>query len=142
MIAPALGTGRVAALAVRTAVGVLLVGAGWWGARDEVALDRQAPWIAVAVAGAIVAAASGALWLLSFRRSVVVRVLAVVEAVDGLAEPETAAVSSAARVAVPGPAATLFHRPDCELVAGRPVDRADRPRWLAEGRLACEACDP
>jgi hypothetical protein len=111
---------------------------GWWGAHDEVALDRQAPWISVAVVGAVVSAASCALWLLSFRRSVAARVLAVMAAVESIPEPAVANADDGRRVRLRAGSPTLFHRPGCALVTGRAVrSLSDRSRGALR---PCEAC--
>jgi hypothetical protein len=128
----------VVALAVRMGVGLVLILAGWVGASDEVTLDRQTPWIAVSVAGALVGAGAAALWLLELRRAVRTRVLAVVAAVDGL-PLVVADADDAVRVRRRG--ARLFHRPGCALVAGRTVAGGDAASWRAEGLEACEACE-
>jgi hypothetical protein len=101
-----------------------------------VALDRQAPWISVAVVGVVVGAASGALWLLSFRRAVATRVLAVVTAVEAMPEATAAVELDDRRVRLRGGAPRLYHRSDCQLVAGRAVQAL-----AAADRLEpCEAC--
>jgi hypothetical protein len=131
---PARGT---VALAVRMGVGFVLIVAGWIGASDQVQLDRQAPWVAVAVAGMLVAAGAAALWLLEARRAVRERVLEVVAAVEAI--PEAAlAVDDELRVRRRG--ARLYHRPGCALVAGRAVEAGNGASWSADGVEACEAC--
>ena len=131
------GSRGAVVLGVRVGVGFVLVVAGWIGASDQVQLDRQAPWVAVAVAGMLVAAGAAALWLLETRRAVRERVLAVVAAVEAI--PEAAlAVDDEVRVRRRG--ARLYHRPGCALVAGRAVDAADAAAWSADGVEACEAC--
>lgn len=136
--AAALRPTAVVALAVRVAVGVALVVAGWIGASGEAALDRQAPWLSLAVAGALVVATSGAVWVLGLRRAVRGRVLAVVEAVAALPEgPAPGAVADGLRVRRRG-GGSLHHRPDCALVAGRAVEVVEPSR--SPGLAACEAC--
>jgi hypothetical protein len=137
---PSLEPRRIAALTVRAGVGLVLLIAGWWGARDEVALDRQAPWVAVTVVGVVVAAASVALWLLSTRRAVAARVAAVVARVGALPEAPVDRSVAELRVRRRSGASVLFHRPDCALVAGRTVRRGQRERWIDDGLVACEAC--
>ncbi len=143
MSAPAgLGGRAVGAFGVRLAVGLVLVVAGWLGARDEVALDRQAPWIAVAVTGLLVGAAASALWLLGLRRTVTARTLAVVAAVDGLlmSAPSAAVADDAVRVRRVG-GGSLVHRPGCALVAGRAVAVVSATTARRGALQACEACD-
>ena len=142
MSAPAgLGGRAVGALGARMAVGLVLVVAGWVGARDEVALDRQAPWIAVAVTGLLVGATAGALWLLGLRRAVTARTLAVVTALDGLVleAPGGAAADEADRVRRVG-GGSLVHRPGCALVAGRAVEPVTAAERRRAGLEPCEAC--
>jgi hypothetical protein len=129
---------------VRSAVALVLVAAGWLGARGEVALDRQAPWIAVSVAGLLVGSASAALWLLQLRRAVARRTLAVDAAVARLAAARTGAATVVAqrdlvRVRNTG-GGELYHRPGCPLVAGRAVKEGDPARWQRAGIRPCEAC--
>jgi hypothetical protein len=132
------------ALAVRSAVGLVLVAAGWLGARGEVALDRQAPWIAVSVAGLLVGCASAALWLLQLRRAVAARTGVLEASIARLEASRPATAASAARrdaVRVRRTrGGTLYHRPGCALVAGRAVKEGDPARWAKAGVRPCEAC--
>jgi hypothetical protein len=127
---------------VRSAVGLVLVAAGWLGARDEVALDRQSPWIAVSVAGLVVAAASAAAWLLQLRREVTMRSTALVGAVALLEARAPASVrptADAIRVRRTR-GGSLYHRAGCALVAGRAVKEGDPARFGKAGLTPCEAC--
>lgn len=129
----------VLVLSVRAAVGFVLFVVGSVGAGREVALGRQAPWIAVAVAGALVAAASAALWLLDLRRTVRARVVSLLTTIDSLPSGLEAQVDDLVRVRRRD-GGQLFHRPSCALVAGRAVVFGDAEGWSNDGSTACEAC--
>jgi hypothetical protein len=126
-------------------VGLVLVAAGWLGARGEVALDRQAPWIAVSVVGLLVGSASGALWLLQLRRAVGERTAALHLAIGQLEAARPITLAAAARRDAVRVRRTrggaLYHRPGCALVAGRAVKEGDPARWAKAGVRPCEACE-
>jgi hypothetical protein len=134
----------VATLAVRAGVGLVLAAAGWVGARGEVALDRQAPWIALSVAGLLVGSASAALWLLQLRRAVARRTAEVHGAVLRVEVARPGATQVLARRDLVRVRRTrgghLYHRPGCALVAGRAVKEGDPARWQRAGVRPCEAC--
>ena len=54
----------------------------------------------------------------------------------------TLPASHAAGDLVAGEDMTLFHRPDCQLVTGKPVEFAGRASHERDGRHACGICTP
>ena len=139
---PPLATPRevIAALG-RGAAGAAMLGVGWYQASDRFQLDDQAPWLALAIAGLLVAAGGGVGWILVLRRRVA----------DQLALVRGTAATLVGTMPEPAPdvdgvvvlrsgSPTLFHRPGCPLTQGRPVRRTDQDAALASGRERCGAC--
>lgn len=135
------------------AVAVLLIGAGWAGASGELRFESQIRWASVSTAGVIVLGAGSLAWLLAGRRNVgLAQRQLVAQLRDAGGPPAGPGPAGSAAVAATDPASevalvatrvmTRFHRPDCQLVRGKPV----RPYQLAtherRGRVACDICEP
>ena len=141
------------------AAGAVLCVLGWYGVSGESVVERQVPYLASAtvpgaallVAGAVLAAGRGA------RRSeradrAIEQLCALLVAEDGVAGEETVATSEvgdsvngsaepAALLAVPE--GTLYHRPDCPLVAGKPSAQPVDAAQVRERSLTpCPVCEP
>jgi drug/metabolite transporter (DMT)-like permease len=94
----------------------------------------QGTWLAVAIAAALVSAAGNGVWLATMRRAAAARRRLVL---DRLAPPAVAPASPGPPVpAVMVAGLTLRHRPDCPMVAGRPVVPA------TAGTRPCGWCSP
>jgi hypothetical protein len=131
---------RFVALSVASLV---LLAVGWLGAGGEALLEEQMPFLDVAVAGLLVGAAGGALWVIAGIRAVRSR-KAVVKALVAVRAGGTAAGAASVRsdMFVAGAAMTRFHRPDCSLVAGKELAAATRVDHQRAGRRACGMCAP
>lgn len=142
-----LATGRNLLLVVGYSVGFALVCGGSFGAGGETTPADQMPWLTVSVLGLMVAGFTNALWLMDARRRLSrTRVL-----VLGPGKPRprylrarTALVETppATEHPVMHPNSTKYHRPSCELVAGRTTTAAAAAVHEAEGRGSCEVCEP
>ena len=131
----------VTRFAAVTVIGLVLLGAGWFGAGGEAALDKQVPFINLAVAGVLVGTAGGALWLVTGLRAVRSRKAVVKALIAARAGgPAGASAPRASDTLVAGPAMTRYHRPDCSLVAGKPVSPAPRQEHERAGRRPCGMC--
>ncbi|WP_344602811.1 hypothetical protein [Sporichthya brevicatena] len=115
----------------------------WYGGSGDLDFDDQAAWIALAVLGAVIAAAGGALWLLTGlamvareRRSV----QACIAALYGTSAAEVDEINRTAANAVHVTADGMrrYHRPSCDVVRGKPVRPIAGPR--NEDLLACGMC--
>lgn len=118
-------------------VGFVLLVLAHGGAQGEEQLDAQIPWLNLAVAGTLTAAA-GQIGLLIVGRQRIAQVrLRVVQAAEQLAVPATPPQHvHMSLVTVAG--ATTFHRPTCLLVAGKPHRRISNAKRLR----GCEVCQP
>jgi hypothetical protein len=84
----------------------------------------QGVWVAVAVAAALTSAAGNGVWLGVMRRASSGRRQLVVARLAGTVDGPAAGMPSGIGEAVPSvmvSGLTLRHRPDCPLVAGKPV---------------------
>ena len=123
-----------------TALGLVLLAAGWFGAGGEAALDDQVPYINLAVGGVLVGATGGALWLVSGLRAVRSRQTRVKTLIDARAGERGPTPTAAPDTFVAGPAMSRYHRPDCSLVTGKPVSSAPREEHERAGRRPCGMC--
>jgi len=123
-----------------TVASLVLLAAGWFGAGGEALLEDQVPFLNVAVAGLLVGAAGGALWVIAGIRAVRARKAAVKVLVAARAGGPAGAASVGSDMFVAGAAMTRFHRPDCSLVAGKDVAATTRADHERAGRRACGMC--
>ncbi|MGW4898587.1 hypothetical protein ACWEQL_41095 [Kitasatospora sp. NPDC004240] len=152
------GTGRAARAArewlgwIVLAAGAVLCVLGWYGISGERYVEQQLPFLASAtvpgaaliVAGAVLAAplrAPGRREELTDHR--VARLYAL------LVEPEPGAPRAGAPPPPPAggplavPAGTVYHRPGCALIAGRPAAApVDAAAVRERGLTPCRLCDP
>ena len=120
-----------------------LLAAGWFGAGGEALLEDQVPFLNVAVAGLLVGAAGGGLWVIAGIRAVRSRKAAVKLLVAARAGGRTAGAAPVpSDMFVAGAAMTRFHRPECSLVVGKELTSATRADHQQAGRRACGMCSP
>jgi hypothetical protein len=113
----------------------------WEGASLTTDVDRQIPWLALALAGSALACGTS-LWCVTRQYVALNLRLAEVtgrqfEAVSGPAEAAAAdgnLVASAVMV--------RFHRPSCPLTTGKAVTAVSRATHLSSGREPCGMCRP
>ena len=133
-------TGNLVALLAAIAVGAAVLGFSWIGASAQRGSDGQIPWVNLGIAGVLLPVVAGRRWVTAGRRSVGLRLSAVVNA----AEPSTVIGDGpdAGDRFVAGPTTSRYHHPDCLLVAGRTVTPQGRRTHEQAGRRACEMCQP
>lgn len=118
-----------------------LLFAGWVGASRRIILGHQMAWVSVALAGLIVAAAANGLFLLEGRRAIQTRLRPYRrEAISVGRGPSGSA--TAVEPLVASDVMNMYHRPICQLVAGKPVNQASRAEHDRVGRIACGVCRP
>ena len=132
---------------ITTAVGLALVAVSWLGAADASQLDTQVRWLNLGVAGVILLGAGNALRLLRGRRAagrLRRTVLGSPELARRLVARSERIDRTAAEVAMPVAVTgmTRYHRPDCPLVADRPVRAARVSTQVKQGRRPCGVCRP
>ena len=136
--------GHLVSLAVIVALGGVACALAWNGTSTRSQLDDQTPWIALGVAGFLVAAAAQMVFLLQSRRAVMAHSIEVQASVASLVQVRTAAPSrpglATGLVAAEGMA--RFHRPECPIAAGRPWQPEPRNVHEAAGRTPCGICSP
>jgi hypothetical protein len=113
-------------LVALVATGAILVGVARAGVAGRDELGEQVPWVNVGVGGLVVLCIGCVLWVLAgmrataeLRRAVLARVRATLE--DRAPSPGERAGAGVEPGLVAGPAMTHFHRPACQLVAGKEV---------------------
>ena len=124
-------------------VGLVLLAAGWIGAGGEALFEEQMPFLNLAIAGILVGAVGGAMWLISGLRAVRLR-KAAVKTLLAARTPSAPAGSSpdAAGTFVAGPSMTRYHHPECSLVRGKQVSAASPIEHERAGRRRCGMCQP
>ena len=126
---------------VAEVVAVVLLVVAWWGTSRTVEVDRQDGWFGLGMAGLVVAGVGNGLWLLAGRAAVSRRARSVI-ACDQASRAERVVDGYAPTRLVGGASLAHYHRPDCRLAAGRPVDAADRAGHERLGRRPCGVCRP
>lgn len=139
----------VLATAVPSAVGVVLWMVGWYQVSGSDAYAKQIGWADLAIGGFILATTSQLIWLLRGRRAVgelrrqLLRVR-VPDAGSWAASPAPVVQPQIERaeIVVAGPNKSLFHRPDCPMVAGRGWTARPRRDIADPGLRPCGVCQP
>lgn len=123
------------ALLSTTAVGLIAVLYGWYGASGQGVLARQMPFLSTALAGTVVAGLGNCGWLLRGRRSVGELRRSLLVAAPPSARPAEAVATSAPAGWVQAPGMTLRHLASCLLVAGKQVCAVE-----LDAAPACAVC--
>jgi hypothetical protein len=138
---------------VVTLIGSLTVGAvgllvSWIGVSTRINWSGQIVWVAVGI-GAVIVAGLGVMgFLLVAFRGVRMRRGEQDARLDGLLARHLPAEALAGESSVPAttlvsmPAMTRYHRPECLLVAGKPVHAAAAAAHARAGRVPCGVCRP
>jgi hypothetical protein len=134
--------GEVVRLTVGVAAGAIAVVLAWNGAATESQLDDQKGFIAIGVAGFLVAVLAQSLWLRQGRKAVVAYAATVQTSVGGLLEQPPATPVSGGDGLVAAAEMHHFHRPDCPIAAGRGWSAEPRRNHEAAGRTPCGICTP
>ena len=140
-------------------LGVILVLIGWYGAAHTTRLFEEIPYlISGGLLGIVLATIGAALYFGYWLTRIVagerqmIEVLARMEAkLDGAAAEGNGAATSSSRVAsASAPAGTfvatrtgtMFHRPDCPVVADRPRNELRTVKLPATNLSPCKLCSP
>jgi hypothetical protein len=137
-------------------LGVVLVIVGWYGASHTTRLFEEIPYlISGGLLGIVLSTIGAAMYFGYWLTRIVageremVEVLARVEAkIDaGTVERNGSAAGAAAATASPGSfvatrTGSMFHRPDCPVVADRPDKELRRVKPPATGMSPCKLCAP
>jgi hypothetical protein len=136
--------GNVLNLATGNLIGLCLVVGGWVGASGKPLPSRQLGWVTVAAIGLLCSGVSNAMWLLAGRRAVGLRrARAVTEPLGRLSPGRNASAANTAEDQVVAAATmTRYHRPSCELVAGKTVEVLAESDHIGRDRQPCGVCKP
>ena len=136
--------GDVVRVVIAHVAGAAAVLAGWYGSSGRLLPGPQIGWLTFASVGAIVSGLANAGWLVIGRRTVAARQARVISSYsDAVARQRARPTSRRCApppthvVAVPG--RSLYHRPDCALVASRPRREVDRTGTTL---APCQWCQP
>lgn len=130
--------GWLVSLLASTLLGLAAILTGWYGASGEGLLAEQVPWLNLAVAGGVIAGLGNSAWLLRGRRSVgeLRRALLLAQPAVAPAAPlEVEAMPLLMADWVQADGMRKVHRPDCPMVAGKPVLPVD-----PAGGAQCAIC--
>lgn len=127
-------------------IGLSMILAGWFGAGDTAVVQRQIPWINLAIAGLALSAVNNGVWILRGRRSLVMMAS---RFPDRMINGRRSRIIAGDRADtgpvdwyVAGPLMTLYHRPNCPFVAGKSVQGENRAAHVTAGRGPCAVCEP
>ena len=116
-------------------VGLAMMAASWFEVSSQVTVRGELTWLNLGVVGLLMSGVGNAMWLLQGRRNVgTARVMVLPDP-----QPRTEAAVAAgrdARVVVKTHGVTMYHRPGCPLVAGKPTVA----RGARNGRVPCQVC--
>jgi hypothetical protein len=132
---------EVRSAALPIALGIVLLGWSWFQASGTAKMSTQVGWLALAVLATVVAATGASNWVWAGRRAVRARRIALVEALSTEIlgpEPELTADGDPTSVPVMVAGTSRYHREDCLLVKGKPVQRLSS----TNGQRPCEMCQP
>jgi hypothetical protein len=132
----------LAVLYACTVGGLATLLVGWWGVSGTARLSHQVPWVVVGTAGLIVLGAGNGLWLLIGRRAVAERRRSLLGAFA--AAPLTASThrNGAGPKPVWATGMQRYHRPTCQLVAGKATRSSSISAHHRAGRQPCGMCQP
>lgn len=121
----------------------LIVGS-WWSASGRGRADEQVVWLAISIAGVMIAGGVNGILLLRLFGNIRLAKRAVLlpDELAGGARPATSAqaVNRGELVHILG--TTRFHRADCPLANGKSSEAATRRTHELAGLRACETCRP
>jgi len=137
--------GDLLALYAALAVAATMLFISWWETSGTARQSDQFMWVNVGVAGTVVFGAGAAVWLLTGRRAIGERRLAllpdvadalrVTPAVSGEeSEPDQRLVATSSM--------KHYHRAGCVLAIGKPVQVLSEAGHRGEGRHPCGVCRP
>ena len=135
-------TGALVRLIVIVAIGAVLCAVAWTGASGHAEFKDQKGWVAVGVAGFLVAVAGQSLWLKQGRRAVAAHAAQLMGQAAALAPAASgpAAVTAGSDRLVAADGMRHFHRPDCPIAAGRGWAPVARRVHESAGRTPCGIC--
>jgi hypothetical protein len=119
--------------------GVAMMAASWFEASGQLTVRGQLTWLNLGLVGLLVSGVGNGIWLLQGRRNVgTVRALLLP---DPVPQPAAAAVSgltetASERVVVTDAGATMYHRPGCQLIEGKPTET----RAARHDQVPCQVC--
>ena len=131
------------------AVSVMALMIAWWGASGTTRLSTEFAWMNLGVAALVLIGATAAMWLLVGRRALGRRqatVTALLQAAVAKRKSEWDAGaphsgdSPDGDALVWGKGMTLYHRADCQLVAGKAVRSATLRSHARAHRKPCQIC--
>lgn len=137
-------TPRAVVRLLEVTIGSLIVmGVAWYGCGGTVSLNHQVLWLVLGMGAGLVGCFGQAMFVLDAIRAVRERRLAVMTDIAALLayyEQQSETVANE-ELRLAAPAMVHFHRPSCQLVAGKPTPlRAPAGEHLAAGRSACGVC--
>lgn len=117
----------------------------WWGTAEHATVNDQIGWLVLGIAAAGMAALCCAIFLasgyhaISLKRTELLRLLPVGASP---ATCTTAVGEARSELLLALPAASFFHRADCQFVRDKHATSAVREEHTAAGRRPCPACAP
>jgi hypothetical protein len=137
----------VTRLASLLAVALIAHTVAWYGSSGTTSWSTQMAWMVLSIAAVTVAAASCARWVITGMRSTRwerAQIVRVINAVwpDKSGGDRTTAVEERYGAPVAAPTMTRFHRPSCQLAAGKDVTGLTEAQIVDHHLAPCEMCAP
>lgn len=137
--------GHVGAQLVLQSLAVAVLVLAWSNASSEQLARDHEQWLNLGIGAVLFSGAANGLFLMGARRAVAIRRAALYRTACLAAPPPTPSGSTGPQRApkfAAGPLMTRYHRPTCELAAGKPVALEPRRDHEAAGRRPCGICRP
>jgi hypothetical protein len=122
--------------------GAVLLLVSWWGASASAEQSRQVFWIDIGVVGVIVAGVGIAAWLLTGRRAIGERRVALLPTRAATPSAAVRPASAGKEELVSAPGLTRYHRAGCPMVVGKATRTATDAGHRAAGLEPCGICRP
>ena len=131
-------------------VGVVLVVAGWYGAAHTTRLFEEIPYLISGGLFGLTLVVIGAAFYFGYwltrlvggERQTLDVLLRIEERLASIESAGSLGPTSSPAALVTTKSGTMVHRPDCQILAGRPASELRAVTLPAEGLTACKLCSP
>lgn len=141
--------GNLSSLLGFVGLGGIILLVAWWGASSTAVVSKQYPWLDLGIAGTVGICTGIGAWLLAGHRAIADRrlhVTALAEAAFGdharFSDDVISSMSHHEDVLLATAGMSHYHRPDCQLMLGKPSQPLGRAAHETHDRQPCGICQP